>query len=226
MSPCYQEEQLALLRVCSWLSIHLPLPLHSLTLLLLLSPSLLPYCHSLIYSLLLLSPSLLPRCYSLSIFSRSLSSIDSFPLSVSLYIYIGMAESISFNVSSIVQPSPIPPSTTLDSYTTRKSTRSRSKTRGGGGGGKRAVDIMMMSPETEYAEYSATCRVVTYPHTHTHTCTLTHSHSHTHTHTHTCTHTHTHTNPTFINTHTHSFTHTLAQAKEVREVESESEALV
>ena len=40
--------------------------------------------------------------------------------------FTGLAESISFNVSSAIPPSPIPPSASMDSYTTGQSTR-RSK---------------------------------------------------------------------------------------------------
>ena len=45
---------------------------------------------------------------------------------VTSHVYTGLAESISFNVSSAIPPSPIPPTASVDSYTTRptrKSTR-------------------------------------------------------------------------------------------------------
>ena len=42
-------------------------------------------------------------------------------------VHAGLAESISFNVSSIVPPSPIPPTASIDSYTTRPTRRSTRK---------------------------------------------------------------------------------------------------
>ena len=45
---------------------------------------------------------------------------------VTSHVHTGLAESISFNVSSAIPPSPIPPTASVDSYTTRptrKSTR-------------------------------------------------------------------------------------------------------
>ena len=45
---------------------------------------------------------------------------------VTSHVYTGLAESISFNISSAIPPSPIPPTASVDSYTTRptrKSTR-------------------------------------------------------------------------------------------------------
>ena len=42
-------------------------------------------------------------------------------------VHAGLAESISFNVSSAIPPSPIPPTASVDSYTTRPTRRSTRK---------------------------------------------------------------------------------------------------
>ena len=57
----------------------------------------------------------------------------------------GLAESISFNVSSVVPPSPIPPNTNPDCYTARRSARQRGLKPGAG----KTTDILMLPPDKE-----------------------------------------------------------------------------
>lgn len=84
----------------------------------------------------------------------------------------GLAECISFNVSSVVPPSPIPANLSIQSYSMRTRSQSRQrkveqevgKGKGrkvgpgtGKGKGRSQADILMISPE---AEYVAACRSV------------------------------------------------------------------
>lgn len=57
----------------------------------------------------------------------------------------GLAESISFNVSSVVPPSPIPPSANADCYTSRRSARLQAQK----APREKPADIMMLSPDKE-----------------------------------------------------------------------------
>lgn len=59
----------------------------------------------------------------------------------------GLVESISFNVSSLVPPSPIPPNTTVESYSRRTRSQTRKKKQEKETGP--AVDILMLPPEAE-----------------------------------------------------------------------------
>ena len=64
-----------------------------------------------------------------------------------LMILSGLVESISFNVSSLVPPSPIPANTTVESYT--RKTRSQAMKKKHEKDTAPAADIMMLPPETE-----------------------------------------------------------------------------
>jgi hypothetical protein len=55
----------------------------------------------------------------------------------------GLAESISFNVSTVVPPSPIPPNTNTDCYLSKTRLRSRRPATG------KTADIMMLPPDKE-----------------------------------------------------------------------------
>jgi len=62
-------------------------------------------------------------------------------------IFSGLVESISFNMSSLVPPSPIPANTTVESYT--RKTRSQAMKKRHEKETAPAADIMMLPPETE-----------------------------------------------------------------------------
>ena len=67
-------------------------------------------------------------------------------LSYTLHIpHTGLAECISFNVSSVVPPSPIPRGTNTDSYVERRSTRLQ----GMRPAKENGADILMLSPNKE-----------------------------------------------------------------------------
>ena len=68
-----------------------------------------------------------------------------------LMIFSGLVESISFNVSSLVPPSPIPANTTVESYT--RKTRSQAMKKKHEKDTAPAADIMMLPPETEWAAF-------------------------------------------------------------------------
>ena len=62
-----------------------------------------------------------------------------------LHLNVGLAESISFNVSSVVPPSPIPANTNPDCYLSKRSTRLQGKKLADA----KTADILMLPPNKE-----------------------------------------------------------------------------